>query len=167
MKEKDLINYKSNVFTDIDKKWGIITAGDKAVGFNGMTVSWGGLGILWNKPVAYIFVRKSRYTHEYLDKSKSISISFLSDEYKKEKTLFGRASGRDLDKFKETNLTPSYDSNTNTYYVEEADMAFLMKVLYEIDIQEEGMPKEVVSLCYPTKDMHTMYVCEILKYLEK
>ena len=42
-----------------------------------------------------------------------------------------------------------------------------MKVLYEIDIKEEGMPKEVVSLCYPTKDMHTMYVCEILKYLEK
>ena len=147
--------------------WGIIVSGDNKVGFNGMTVSWGGLGILWNKPVAYIFVRKSRYTHEYLEKSKSISISFLSDDYKKEKTLFGRKSGRDLDKFKETNLTPAFDLDTNTYYISEADESFLMKVLYEIDIKEKGMPEEVLNKCYPTKDMHTMYVCEILKYLVK
>ena len=78
MREVNLLEYKSNVFFDIDKKWGIIVSGDNKVGFNGMTVSWGGLGILWNKPVAYIFVRKSRYTHEFLDKSKSISIcSFI------------------------------------------------------------------------------------------
>ena len=167
MKEFDIKNYNKCVFTEIDKKWGIITAGDKSTGYNGMTVSWGGLGILWNKPVAFIFVRKSRYTHDFLDKSKSMSISFLSDEYKKAKGLFGSKSGRDLDKFKETGLTASYDLDTNTYYIEESDNVFLMKVLYEIEIGQEGMPQEVLEKCYPTKDMHTMYVCEILKCLEK
>ena len=74
-------DYKENVFTEINNKWGIITAGDKTSGFNGMTVSWGGFGIMWNKPVAYIFVRKSRYTHDILDKSNHITIAFLSDKY--------------------------------------------------------------------------------------
>lgn len=167
MKEVSINTYTKNVFTEIDNKWGIIVAGDNKTGYNGMTVSWGGLGILWNKPVAFIFVRKSRYTHDFLDKSKSISISFLSDEYKKAKGFFGSKSGRDFDKFKETNLTPIYDENTNTVYIEEADNAFLMRVLYETEITDSGMPQEVIDKCYPTKDLHTMYVCEILKYLEK
>jgi flavin reductase (DIM6/NTAB) family NADH-FMN oxidoreductase RutF len=167
MRELDLKEYKRCVFDEIDNKWGMITAGDKAIGFNGMTVYWGGLGILWNKPVAYIFVRKSRYTHDFLVKSKSMSISFLLDEYKKAKGFFGSKSGRNFDEFKETGLTPSYDEKTNTYYIEEAVTVFLMKVLYEIEITDKGMPEEVLEKCYPTKDMHTMYVCEILRYLEK
>lgn len=167
MKELNIKDYNKRVFAEIDDKWGIIVAGDKNTGYNGMTVSWGGLGILWNKPVAYIFVRHSRYTHDFLDKSKSMSVSFLGDEFKKAKGLFGSKSGRDIDKFKETGLTAVFDEKTNTYYIEEADTALLMKVLYEVEIKEDGMPKEVVEKCYPTKDMHTMYVCEILKYLEK
>ena len=167
MKEFNIKEYNKHIFTEIDNKWGIIVAGDKNTGYNGMTVSWGGLGILWNKPVAYIFVRKSRYTHEFLEKSKSISISFLSDEYKKEKGIFGSKSGRDLNKFKETGLNAVYDEDTNAYYIKEADTAFLMKVLYEVELGSNGMPKEVLEKCYPTKDMHTMYVCEIIKYLEK
>jgi len=52
MKEFNFKDYKKNVFTEINDTWGIIVAGDKNTGFNGMTVSWGGLGILWNKPVS-------------------------------------------------------------------------------------------------------------------
>ena len=167
MKEFNFKDYKKNVFTEINDTWGIIVAGDKNTGINGMTVSWGGLGILWNKPVAYIFVRHSRYTHEFLDDSKSISISFLSDEYKKAKGVFGSLSGRNINKFENTGLTPEYDSSTNTYYIKEADTAFLLKVIYQTEIKEDGIPNTVMDRFYPTKDMHTMYVCEVLKCLEK
>ena len=36
-----------------------------------MTVSWGGLGVLWGKNVVNIFIRDSRYTKEFLDKGAS------------------------------------------------------------------------------------------------
>lgn len=167
MKELDIKNYKKNFFTEIDNTWGLIVAGNKEVGFNGMTVSWGGVGEIWGKFVAFIFVRKSRYTHEFLDKQNSISISFLPHELKQAHGVFGKLSGRDLDKFEKTGLHPEYDSETDTYYVKEADTAFLMKAIYNQDIPYEKLPDSVKERYYPTKDIHTMYVCEILKYLEK
>ena len=49
----DLVEF--NPFTKIGKEWALISAGNK-LKFNTMTVSWGGLGVLWNKNVAYIFL---------------------------------------------------------------------------------------------------------------
>lgn len=161
----DIKKFDKNVFTEIDKKWGIITAGDKFVGFNGMTVSWGGFGIMWNKPVAFIFVRKSRYTHEFLDKSNSITIAFLSDEFKNAKALFGSKSGRDLNKYEASGLHPVFEPDFNGYYPKEADYVFKMKVLYDTDL--ENMPEDIQNKFYPTNDLHTMYICEIKEYLIK
>lgn len=161
----DIKKFDKNVFTEIDKKWGIITAGDKFVGFNGMTVSWGGFGIMWNKPVAFIFVRKSRYTHEFLDKSDSITIAFLSDEFKNAKALFGSKSGRDLNKYEASGLHPVFEPDFNGYYPKEADYVFKMKVLYNTDL--ENMPEDIQNKFYPTNDLHTMYICEIKEYLIK
>ena len=47
---------KENAFDLIGKEWMLVTAGttDK---YNTMTASWGGIGWLWNKPVAFIFIR--------------------------------------------------------------------------------------------------------------
>lgn len=161
----DIEKFDKNVFTEIDKKWGIITAGDKFVGFNGMTVSWGGFGIMWNKPVAFIFVRKSRYTHEFLDKSDSITIAFLSDEFKNAKALFGSKSGRDMNKYEASGLHPVFEPDFNGYYPKEADYVFKMKVLYNTDL--ENMPEDIQNKFYPTNDLHTMYICEIKQYLIK
>ena len=45
-----------NVFSAIGDQWMLITAGT-AERCNTMTASWGGVGIMWGKPVAYIFLR--------------------------------------------------------------------------------------------------------------
>ena len=44
---------------------------------NTMTVSWGGVGVLWGKNVAFIFIRDSRYTKEIIDAQEFFSISFI------------------------------------------------------------------------------------------
>ena len=56
---------QGNVFSLFDDRWTLITAGtqDRC---NTMTASWGGLGVLWNKNVATIYVRPQRYTFEFL-----------------------------------------------------------------------------------------------------
>ena len=45
-----------------------------------MTVSWGGVGVLWGKNVVFIFIRDSRYTKEFLDNGDLFSLSFLNED---------------------------------------------------------------------------------------
>lgn len=64
MKKQDIaLLGKEDAFQLIGQEWMLITAGDSA-SYNTMTASWGGIGWLWNKPVAFIFVRPERYTHD-------------------------------------------------------------------------------------------------------
>ena len=50
---------KENAFDLIGKEWMLVTASNSGK-FNTMTASWGGIGWLWNKPVAFIFIRPER-----------------------------------------------------------------------------------------------------------
>ncbi|MBQ3254002.1 MAG: flavin reductase [Acholeplasmatales bacterium] len=165
MLKKNLKELNNNVFNEIGNVWPILVAGDRNIGYNGMTVSWGGLGVLWGKNVAFVFVRKSRHTYKFIDNSDSVTLSFLSDEYKSAKSLFGSKSGRDINKFEEAHLHATLDLDFNGYYVAEADYVLKMKKIYSVDIPYETLPQGMKDTFYPTGDMHTMYVCEIKQYL--
>ena len=56
----------ANPFQMIGTDWLLITA-KKENKYNSMTASWGGLGIMWGKEVAYIVLRPQRYTKEFVD----------------------------------------------------------------------------------------------------
>ena len=58
---------EDNVFKLIGKDWMLITAGTSE-SFNTMTASWGGMGVLWDKKVSFVFVRPTRFTFEFLEK---------------------------------------------------------------------------------------------------
>lgn len=166
MLKKNVNEFNQSVFNELNK-WPILTCGDKTTGFNSMTVSWGGFGTLWNKQVCFIFVRKSRYTYEFINKSDSVTLSFLSDEYKRAKEIFGKKSGRDVNKYLETNLHPCFEPDFNGYFIAEALYAFKMKKLYSIDLPIENLPDSIKNAYYPNDDIHTMFVCEIKEYLVK
>ena len=165
MLKKDVYKFDKNVFEELNERWAIVVAGDRKTGINGMTISWGTFGVLWNKPVAMVFVRKSRYTHDFLDKTDSITLSFLSDEYKDAKVLFGRKSGREIDKFKETGLHPSLAIDFNGYFIAEADYVFKCKKLMEFDLDSSKLPVDIKEGFYKDNDIHTVYICEIKEYL--
>lgn len=167
MLKKNVKNYPLNIIKELDNNWAILTAGSKEIGFNCLTVSWGGIGELWGKNVAYVFVRKSRYTHDFLDQSDSVTLSFLSEKYQDAKNLIGKVSGRDRNKVEEAGLHYTYDPDFNGSYIEESEYVFKMKKLYEIDLPIEQLTDEIKNRFYPTQDIHTMYVCEIKQYLVK
>ena len=48
-----------NVFSMIGEQWMLVTAGT-AERCNTMTASWGGLGVLWGKPVATVYLCGSK-----------------------------------------------------------------------------------------------------------
>lgn len=54
-----------NPFEKISKQWMLITAGDELKS-NTMTASWGGVGIMWGKPVVTAYIRPQRYTKELI-----------------------------------------------------------------------------------------------------
>ena len=47
-----------NPFEKIGTEWALVSAGSKQKA-NTMTISWGGVGVLWGKNVAFLFIRDS------------------------------------------------------------------------------------------------------------
>jgi flavin reductase (DIM6/NTAB) family NADH-FMN oxidoreductase RutF len=153
-----------NPFTKIGKEWALLTAGTEN-SFNTMTVSWGGLGYIWNKPVATVYVRPQRYTKEFVDNSDTFTLSFFSEDYRKALSYCGTVSGKNVeDKWKDAGLHPYYVDRTTA--VEEADLILVCKKLYAQDMLPECFVEtECDTKWYPEKDYHTMYIAEIEKVL--
>ncbi|MCR5608730.1 MAG: hypothetical protein K6G26_06670, partial [Lachnospiraceae bacterium] len=86
------MDFNTNIFETFDKQWALLTAGD-IDNFNTMTISWGGLGTLWGKPVITSYVRQSRLTHDYIDNNEYFTVSFYPEEYKKILGILGSKSG--------------------------------------------------------------------------
>ena len=116
----------ANPFKLIGKDWMLITAGDKEK-FNTMTASWGGVGIMWGKPVATAYIRPQRYTFEFIENGDYYTQSFFDEEYRDALKFCGSKSGRDYDKVKETGLTPVVDDETGAVYFKEAKLVFICK----------------------------------------
>ena len=70
-------------FQMIGKDWMLVTA-QKDGKANTMTASWGGLGVMWGKNVAFIVIRPQRYTKEFIDGSDTLSLSFDDESFRKQ-----------------------------------------------------------------------------------
>lgn len=156
---------QGNIFDLIGDRWMLITGGDKS-GFNTMTASWGGAGVLWQKPVTFSFVRPQRYTRKFMDYGKYYTLSFFSEKYRDALFLCGSKSGLEIDKVKETNLTPRY-TDTGAVYFEEAELVLVCKKMYFDDLEPENFLEPEIEKVYETKDYHRMYVGEIVEVLSK
>lgn len=159
-----MVNSFSNAFEKIGKQWMLITAADGEK-VNAMTASWGGLGVIWGKNVAYIFVRESRYTKEFIDKNDTLSLAFFSEDKKEMLGYMGKVSGRDEDKIAKAGLAVSMKDGIPVF--EEAESTLLCKKLYAGEINAKDFVDESIdSKWYENKDYHTMYIVEILDIVE-
>ena len=103
-----------NPFTLIGKDWALLTAGGET-GFNPMTVSWGNMGVMWNKNIVTVYVRPQRYTKEFIDRSDKFTLSFFEESMRPALKLCGSKSGRDLNKVEATGLTPIFEDGTTCF----------------------------------------------------
>lgn len=156
----DMLNM--NPFTKIGKEWALISAGDKNK-CNTMTVSWGGVGVLWGKNVVYIFIRDSRYTKEFIDNGEFFSMSFFDEKYRDALSYCGKESGRNVDdKFKGAGLTPVFRHNIP--YPDEANLVLLCRKMAAVPITEDTfVDPQIMPKWYSDNDMHVMYVGEIIE----
>lgn len=160
-KEIDIKDLSFSPFEKIGKEWMLITAGNES-SFNTMTASWGGLGVLWNKNVAFTFIRPSRYTFEFCEREEYFTLAFFPEEYRKALSFCGTKSGRDFDKCKETGLTPAFDAEAP--YFEKASLVVVCKKMYAQNMDKACVCDSFVNTHYgETEPMHRVYVGEIVK----
>jgi len=150
---------EENIFSLIGQEWMLITAG-KSDSFNTMTASWGGFGVLWRRNVSFCFVRPNRHSYDYMNQSDYFTLSFFPPAYRRVLTYCGEYSGHDVDKVKETGITP-FDPGHGTVAFKEAKIIVVCRKLYYQDFNSSNFLVEGIEDLYPDKQYHRMYIGEI------
>lgn len=163
-KQIDVKEIPENVFKLVGTDFTVITAGDPSL-YNSMVASWGGWGILLEKPTTWCFLRSNRYTLEIMRKKETYTMTYFDDQYKKDFIQFGKKSGRNSDKMKENNLVSIQTPSGNMTY-REAKLVIECK-LTEVttvspdDFYTEAGKKFVVEAHAETNDYHKIVFGEI------
>ena len=83
----------------------MVSSADKEGKPNIITIAWAGT-ICSEPPMVSISVRKERYSHKLISESGEFVINLTTEDLAYATDYCGVKSGRDVDKFKEMNLTP-------------------------------------------------------------
>ncbi|MDO4805431.1 MAG: flavin reductase family protein [Lachnospiraceae bacterium] len=157
------MEFSTDIFSLFDRKWALLTAGTMDR-FNTMTISWGGLGTLWNKPVATVYVRKSRYTHDFMENNGYFTISFYPQSYRKVLGVLGSKSGREMDKMNASGLTAKEVDGTVSF--EEAELTVVCRKLFRQELDVANMPESVARDLYAGQAAHDMYIGEVVRLVQ-
>lgn len=163
MKEIKVEEWNENPFKVIGKDWMLVTA-EKEGRTNIMTASWGGVGIMWGKNVATIYVRQSRYTKDFIDASGYFSLCVLDEKYRSQLALCGKVSGRNEDKIKACGFT--VEKSDEVPYIGQSRLVLVCRKLYSQKMDPSClMSDEIREMCWPDEDVHQMYIAEIERIL--
>ena len=109
-----------------------------------ITIGWTGI-INSDPPITYISVRKSRHSHHIIEETGEFVINLTTEKLAYATDYCGVKSGRDVDKFKELNLTPETGEKVRCPMITQCPVNIECRVM------------EVKS--YPT---HDMFIAEIV-----
>lgn len=149
------------VFQLLEQRWLLLTAGTLESS-NCMTVSWGSLGVLWNKPIAIIFVRPSRHTFHFTEKNTDFTLAAFPAEFREKLNYCGTHSGRTGDKAKACNLTPLPSLKVAAPAYDEADLILECRKIYSDDLDPKRFLAPDIEKNYKGSDYHRFYFGEIL-----
>lgn len=139
---------------------GLLTAGLQAA-YNSMTIGWYSFGVLWGKPVANVYVHPDRFTFRYMEKEPLFTVSFYDEGPAARKALmevFGRKSGRDCDKEKESGFTPALTPSGAVTYLE-ARCVLVCRRMAKVSFDDPAFQ----ALPPIRKTKHTQYTAEVLE----
>lgn len=156
--------FESRPFELFNSGWALVTAGDLQH-FNTMTVSWGAMGTLWNKPVVIVFVKPTRYTSEFLAANEYFTVSMYDERYRKVLRLLGTKSGRDCDKVAESGLMPVCAGRSVSF--REAYRTFVLKKIYSSQLVADKVPQFAYSSFYGDGDEHIVFIGEVTDIIDQ
>jgi flavin reductase (DIM6/NTAB) family NADH-FMN oxidoreductase RutF len=111
---------------------------------NIMNAAWGGIASS-KPPCISVSLREATLTYHNIQQSKAFTVNIPSERYFKEADFVGIVSGRDIDKFKETGLTPEKSKLVNAPIVKEFPYALECNLIKQVNL-----------------GLHTMFIGEIM-----
>lgn len=100
---------------------------------NVMTIAWGSI-CCSDPPCVNVSLRKATYTYDSLLEKKAFTLSVPSEKYMKEADYFGIETGRKVNKFEKTGLTPVKSAIVDAPYVEEFPMVLECELIHHHEL---------------------------------
>jgi flavin reductase (DIM6/NTAB) family NADH-FMN oxidoreductase RutF len=146
-----------------NRQWLLLASGDFAARkFNCMTIAWGSMGTMWNRPFVQVVVRPQRHTYLFMEAYDSFTLSAFRPALRPALQLLGSKSGRDGDKLAEAGLTPQSSTLVDAPSFVESDLAIECRKLYAQDLDPKGFNLPALNDNYATGDYHRIYFGEIV-----
>ena len=147
-------------FQLLDQNWALLASGVERP--NIMTVSWGGFGTLWNRPMVTVYVRPTRYSYELLEAHPEFTLNFLSEAHRPALELCGTRSGRVLDKWRASGLEAVPSERVAVPRVLGAELSLECRVVATMDFDPSRFRAGDIDELYPARDYHRVYLGEVL-----
>jgi flavin reductase (DIM6/NTAB) family NADH-FMN oxidoreductase RutF len=155
--------FSTRIFESWDKGWFLLTAGSFAdKKFNCMTVSWGMMGTMWNKPIVQVVVRPSRYTFQFIEAAPDFTMCAFPEEQRKALSLLGSKSGRDGDKIAEAGITPIASSLVTAPCYAEANLVIECRKVFTDAYKPASFIDPDIEKNYGGSNYHHVYYGEVL-----
>ncbi len=164
MKRIEPAELRIRPFELLDQRWALLVAGKDRP--NPMTVSWGGFGTLWHRPMVTVYVRPTRHTYLLLNEHAEFTLNVLPETFRKALELCGNKSGRDGDKWNTAELHPEASETVDVPRVKEAELVFECRMSAYQDFDPKRFLDDEIDENYPKKDYHRIYWGEVLSLWE-
>lgn len=146
-------------------EWLLLACGDFSAGsYNAMTIAWGSIGRMWERPFVQVVVRPTRYTYEFMERYDTFTVSAFSPEYKRSLSLLGTKSGRDSSKIVDAGITPVSSTQIASPSFHEAELTLECKKIYWSDLDPGHFLAEYIKGMY-ADDYHRVYFGEVVRVL--
>jgi Conserved protein/domain typically associated with flavoprotein oxygenases, DIM6/NTAB family len=149
-----------NIIKMLNEDWMIITAGTDEK-FNMMTAGWGGIGVLYSKPVAICYINPLNYTYQFMETNSTYTFTFYTEAYREALLYCGSNSGRDTDKVKGSGLTPITTPSGSKAF-SEAWLIIECRKLVGQSLNHDTLFDEGVKTEWAGKQLPKMYIGEII-----
>lgn len=143
-------------------KGAFLTVSD-GVNTNTMTIGWANIGIIWNKPIMMVMVRKSRHTYNIIKHAKDFTVSLpINIDLKKALVYCGSYSGRDVDKIVASELSLKKSNTVVSPIISQCDMHYECKIVHSQQLAPQNLDDSVKDRFYIDDDYHMLYFGEIM-----
>jgi len=100
---------------------------------NAMTAAWGGI-CCSKPPCVYVALQKPRYSYSNIEQHRAYTVNVPSRHHVKEADYFGLVSGKAVDKFAATGLTPVKSGVVDAPYIQEFPLVLECKLVQAINL---------------------------------
>lgn len=131
---------------------------------NTMVIGWGGITVVWGKPIFMVLVRDSRATYHLIENSHEFTVSVpLQNKLLKEIGICGTKSLREMDKFEVCHFTKVPGRVVHTPIIGECELHYECKVIYKQTLDQSMIPEGLLKRYYDNgRANHTVYYGEIV-----